>query len=128
MSHEVQLCGTCCRDKTLQECDVPSCALLCNARSCNGINISANHKPCNMSPRVRAPSRRGENRSRRRKTSRSKDENQQQTQPTYDAETGNRTQATLVGRECSHQWCHPCTSLLCLIFLFRFRYRDGRAG
>ena len=34
MSHEVQLvelCGTCCRDKTLQGCDVPSCALLCNA-------------------------------------------------------------------------------------------------
>ena len=34
MSHEVQLvglCGTCCRDKTLQRCDVPSCALLCNA-------------------------------------------------------------------------------------------------
>ena len=35
--------------------------------------------------------RRGENRSTRRKTSRSKDENQQQTQPTYDAESGNRT-------------------------------------
>ena len=32
--------------------------------------------------------RRGENRSTRRKTSRSKDENQQQTQPTYDAESG----------------------------------------
>ena len=28
------------------------------------------------------------------KTSRSKDENQQQTQPTYDAESGNRTRAT----------------------------------
>ena len=37
----------------------------------------------------------------RRKTSRSKDENQQQTQPTYDAESGNRTRATLVGGECS---------------------------
>ena len=31
------------------------------------------------------------------KTSRSKDENQQQTHPTYDAESGNRTRATLVG-------------------------------
>ena len=36
MSHEVQLvelyvCGTCCRDKTLQRWDVPSCALLRNA-------------------------------------------------------------------------------------------------
>ena len=41
--------------------------------------------------------RRGENRSTRRKTSRSKDENQQQTRPTHDAESGNRTRATLVG-------------------------------
>ena len=41
--------------------------------------------------------RRGENRSTQRKTSRSKDENQQQTQPTFDAESGNRTRATLVG-------------------------------
>ena len=46
--------------------------------------------------------RRRENRSTRRKTSRSKNENQQQTQPTYDAESGNRTRATLVGGECSH--------------------------
>ena len=29
------------------------------------------------------------------------DENQQQTQPTYDAESGNQTRATLVGGECS---------------------------
>ena len=35
----------------------------------------------------------GENRSTRRKTSRSRVENQQ-TQPTYDAESGNRTRAT----------------------------------
>ena len=45
--------------------------------------------------------RRGENRSTRRKTSRCRVENQQ-TQPTYDAESGNRTRATLVGSECSH--------------------------
>ena len=45
--------------------------------------------------------RRGENRSTRRKTSRNKDENQQQTQPTYNAESGNRTRATLAG-DCSH--------------------------
>ena len=44
--------------------------------------------------------RRGENRSTRRKTSRSKDDNQQQTQPTYDAESENRTRATL---------CHLCS-------------------
>ena len=51
--------------------------------------------------------RRGENRSTRRKTSRSKDENQLQTQPTYDAESGNRTQATLVRGECSHHCAIP---------------------
>ena len=44
--------------------------------------------------------RRGENRSTRRKISRSRVENQQ-TQPTYDAESGNRTRATLVEGECS---------------------------
>ena len=38
------------------------------------------------------------------KTSRSKDENQQQTQPTYDTGTGSRARATLVGVE----RCHPC--------------------
>jgi len=53
--------------------------------------------------------RRGENRTTRRKTSQSKDENQQQTQPTYDAGTGSQTQATLVGGECSH---HCTNSLL----------------
>ena len=41
--------------------------------------------------------RRGENRSTRRKTSQRKDENQQQTQPIFDAESRNRTRATLVG-------------------------------
>ena len=41
------------------------------------------------------------------KTSRSKDENQQQTQPTHDAESGNRTRATLVGGECSHHCAIP---------------------
>ena len=32
----------------------------------------------------------------------SKDKNQQQTQPTYDVKSGNRTRATLVGGKCSH--------------------------
>ena len=41
--------------------------------------------------------RRGENRSTRRKTSRSKEENQQQTQPRYDAGSDNQTRDTLVG-------------------------------
>ena len=35
------------------------------------------------------------------KNPRSKDENQQQTQLTYDVESGNRTRCTLVGGECS---------------------------
>ena len=50
--------------------------------------------------------RRGENRSTRRKTSRCRVENQQ-TRPTYDAESGNRTRATLVGGECSHHCAIP---------------------
>ena len=46
--------------------------------------------------------RRGENRSTWRKTSRSKGENQQQTQPTYGVHARIRTRATLVGSERSH--------------------------
>jgi len=41
------------------------------------------------------------------KNPRSKDENQQQTQPTYDTGTGNRTRATLVEGECSHHCAIP---------------------
>ena len=41
--------------------------------------------------------RTGENRRTRRKTSRNKGENQQQTQPTCNAESGNRTRVKLVG-------------------------------
>ena len=41
------------------------------------------------------------------KNPRSRDENQQQTQPTYDVNTGNRTQATLVGDKCSHHCAIP---------------------
>ena len=52
--------------------------------------------------------RRGENRSTRRKTSRSKDEKQQQTQPTFDAESGNQTQATLVGGLRGRQMLNHC--------------------
>ena len=44
--------------------------------------------------------RRGENRSTRRKTSQNKRENQQRTQPTYDARI--QTWATLVALGCSH--------------------------
>ena len=39
----------------------------------------------------------GENRSTGRKTLGARKRNQQQTQPTFDAESGNRTRATLVG-------------------------------
>ena len=44
---------------------------------------------------------RGENWSTQGKTSRSRVENQQ-TQPTYDVRSGNRTRATLVEGQCSH--------------------------
>ena len=50
--------------------------------------------------------KRGENRSSRRKTSRSRVENQQ-TQPTYDAGSGNRTRDTLVEGERSHHYTNP---------------------
>ena len=42
-----------------------------------------------------------------RKNPRSKDENYQQTQPSLDAESGNRTWATLVGGERSHHCVIP---------------------
>ena len=50
-----------------------------------------------------------------------RNENQQQTQPTYDAETGNRTRTTLVGGECSHHCTIPVPSVqpkFCLRFHF----------
>ena len=49
---------------------------------------------------------RGENRSIRRITSRSRKENQQ-TQPTWDTEWESRTRLTLVGGECSHHYAIP---------------------
>ena len=50
------------------------------------------------------------------KNPRSRDENQQQTQPTYDAESGNRTRATLVGGECSHHCAIPALNNLRSIY------------
>ena len=44
-----------------------------------------------------------------------KDENQQQTQPTCDAESGKRTQATLVGGECSHHCAIPAPPPLVVV-------------
>ena len=38
---------------------------------------------------------------------------EQQTQPTYDVGSGNRTQATLVGSECSHHCAIPAPTLAC---------------
>ena len=52
-----------------------------------------------------------ENRSTRRKTSRSREENQQQTQPTYGVNAGIWTRATLVGGERSH-YCATLAPLL----------------
>ena len=50
------------------------------------------------------------NRKTQRKTFRSRVENQQ-TQPTYDAESRNRTRATLVGSECSHHCAIPTSPI-----------------
>ena len=57
--------------------------------------------------------RRGENRSNRStqsKASQCRVENQQ-TQPTYDADSGNRSRATLVGGECCHHCAIPAPTL-----------------
>ena len=43
-------------------------------------------------------------------------ENEQQTQPTYDAATGNRTPATLVAGECSNHSAAPALRLLRKVF------------
>ena len=45
------------------------------------------------------------------KNHRSKGENQQQTQPTYDAGSGNRTWDTLVGGEHSHHYTNPALTV-----------------
>ena len=63
---------------------------------------------------------RGENRSTRRKTSRSRVENQQQTQPVYDVESGNQTRATLVGGECFHHCANPATQIIVIIAIIVF--------
>ena len=52
------------------------------------------------------------------KNPRSKDENQQQTQPTYDVESGNRTRATLVGGQCSHHCAIPAPCRFILHFTY----------
>ena len=64
--------------------------------------------------------RRGENRSTRRKTSRSRVENQQQTQPTYDAGSGNRTRDTLVGGERSHHYTNPAPYLKTMFLKLKY--------
>ena len=60
--------------------------------------------------------RRGENRSTQRKTSQSRVENQQQTQPTYDAGSRNQTRDTLVGGERSHHCAIPAPRQGLLMF------------
>ena len=74
--------------------------------------------------------RRGENKSTRRKTSRSKD--QQQTQSTFDTGTGSRTRATLVGGECSHHCAIPAPHTVNILhyldcyFPWYFRFTIGK--
>ena len=59
---------------------------------------------------------RGEKRSTRRKTSRSRVENQQ-TQSTYDVGSGNQTRDTLVEGERSHHWANPAPQTFCIYFI-----------
>ena len=54
------------------------------------------------------------------KNPRSKDENQQQTQPTCDARSGNRTRATAVGGEHSHHCAIPAPLLSLLSYDYYF--------
>ena len=54
-------------------------------------------------------------------SSRSKNEKQQQTQPTYDTESGNRSRATLVGDECSHHCAIPAPSVIAYGEVFTYR-------
>ena len=63
--------------------------------------------------------RRGENRSTRRKTFRSRVE-EQQTQPTYDAGFGYQTRATLVGGECSHHCTIPAPKVALILKAYIF--------
>ena len=74
--------------------------------------------------------RRGENWSTRRRTSRSKEENQQQTRSTYDAGSGNRTRDT-GGRRALSPLRHPCSvesnqavTLILVFVLLRFRLAE----
>ena len=63
--------------------------------------------------------RRGENRSTRRKTFRSKGENKQQTQPTYGIDAGIWIRVTIVGGERSHHCVIPCSTLTNRSFCMR---------
>ena len=62
---------------------------------------------------------RGENRSTRGKTPRSRVENQK-TQPTYDIRSGNRTRATMAEGQCSHH-CTNTAHLITLKLIFVLR-------
>ena len=55
----------------------------------------------------------------REENPRSKDENEQQTQPTYDTGTGNRTRATLVEGECSHHCAIPARMMFVVCFVLK---------
>ena len=73
------------------------------------INSLTTHKPVALGFRIECWFlMRGKIWSTRRKPLGARRENQQQTQPTYDAGSGNRTQATLVGGERSPMR-HPCS-------------------
>ncbi len=61
--------------------------------------IAGENRPVSYLHKARFVCATGENRRTRKKSLRRKDENQQETQPTYDAGSGNRIRVTLVGGE-----------------------------
>ena len=57
------------------------------------------------------------------KNPRSNDENQQQTQSTFNAEAGNRTRPTLMGGKCSQHRCAMPTPLLSFVFVIKRNHK-----
>ena len=66
------------------------------------------------------------------KNPQSRDENQQQTQPTYGVNSMNRTWATLVGGECAHHCAIPVPTFyylyICILNFFSFFSEKAEAG
>ena len=83
------------------------CWFLRRGENRESVEIQPVYRPPLPSEKSIFTERRGVCTQARRKTSRSKGENQQQTQPTYGVDAEIWTRATLVGGECSHHRATP---------------------